>query len=1503
MRYMRGGSLLSALQSGPWRVERAAAMLEQVAGALAAAHRMGVVHRDIKPGNILLDEAGNAYLADFGIATALSSGPQVTPDGAVASTLDYISPEQILGEPVTPQTDVYSLGAVLYETLTGEKPFADVPVARLLYSQLHDPIPLVTASRPDIPAAVDEVLQKATAKQPAARYATALEMAAAFRDAAGGLELATEPGRAEGWPAALEVVNPYKGLHAFQEADAEHFFGREALVQQLVARLARPANGQDNRFLAVVGPSGSGKSSVVKAGLIPALRDGALPGSANWFVAEMVPGKNPLEELELALWRVAVDPPPDLVAPMQRDSRGILRTIRRILPAGSTDGHPQLLLVIDQFEELFTLVEDQAERDFFLDSLLAALAAPRSPLRLVVTLRADFYDRPLQYQEWGQLFKDNSEIVLPLNSTELTWAVREPARMMGVRLEDGLEAAIVTAVVDQPGALPLLQYALTELFERREGRLISRAAYERLGGVQGALGQRAEAVYAGLRASGQELARQLFLRLVTLGEGSEDTRRRVLRAELEALTGAEPAWDGSAQVVKDVLDSFGAGRFLTFDHDPATRAPTVEVAHEALLREWPRLRGWLAANRDEVRQQRLLAQAAAEWQSAGRDPGFLLRGARLDQFGGWAETPALALTEDERAFLEASLAARQARLAAEEDRRQRELQAARDLAEAQQKRAEEQASAAQRLRRRAFFLAGALVVAAILAMVATASSRQSLANAALAAANAAEAQTNANSAATSAAAAEASAGLAQTRESEEALQRVAAEQARATAVAAEAVANRERETAEQQSAYADEQARLATSRELALVAQNTLALDPELSILLSLHALQTAYTRGAEDSLHQALQKSRLRQAIPGVERASFNPDGTQVATLDETELQVWELATERATLTVTLPAETFTIAYSPDGQTLATGDEDGRVILWDAATGAPKRSFDDHPGSVYSVVFSLDGSRLASADAEGVVLLRDLESGDTLFTFPGAFFWRSRVAFSPDGTLLAVPELAANLQTSETALNLWDVETGRLRMTAGTSVLDFSFSPDGAFLARGSNTDGNDYSFVVWDLPASLATGIVQPVTTLVGHTALPSGSAFSPDGSLIATSSQDGTVKLWNPNTGELLFTLAGHSGSVGYPEFSPDGRRLLTVAGDGARLWDVSLPGHEEVMALAGPDAMGNLAMALSPDGATLALGGVSGVIHLHDAASGERLAVLGGHSQGVFQLAFSPDGSRLASAGTDAVVIVWDVPRSLAAGQGQELLALRGHDESAITGGLWTGVLGVDYSPDGARLATGGTDGTVRLWDATSGEQLESVELHPSGVWSVRFSANGRYLVASSELQDAVVRVWELEGDGLVERYTLTGFPSRVGSVTFSPDSTYLLTTGAAAHMALWDTATGERLRDFSGHVSTVPRAVFSPDGSTVASAGLDGTIRIWDVASGATLQTFTTERPNWDIAFSPDGAYLYASDRVGGLNVYALELDTLLRLARQRLTRWFTPAECLQYLHQETCPEP
>src|SRR5262245_5158747 len=454
---------------------------------------------------------------------------------------------------------------------------------------------------------------------------------------------------------AAIAANPYKGLRAFEEADAADFFGREELVEQLVKRLGT------TRFLAVVGPSGSGKSSVVRAGLLPAIRRGDIPGSESWRIADMFPGTRPLDGLEAALLRAVPDPPASLMDQLERDEHGLHRAVLRLLPSDGSE----LVLVIDQFEEVFTLVEDERMRAQFLGSLEAAATDPHSRLRVVATLRADFYDRPLLYRGFAELFKSRVEALVPLSAEELEKAISGPARRVDVSLEPGLVAAMLADVAEEPGALPLMEYALTELFDRRDGRTLFLEAYREIGGVSGALGRRAEELFADLDERGTEAARQLFLRLVTLGEGTEDTRRRATRSEVASL-------DVDQHAMTPVLDAFGVSRLLSFDRDGGTGAPTIELAHEAILTAWPRLHRWIDAAREELRIERRVAAAAREWTESDRDPSFLLSGSRLEQAETWRAGSGIAVTPEEGEYLDASLQQRDRAMAEERARQAHE---------------------------------------------------------------------------------------------------------------------------------------------------------------------------------------------------------------------------------------------------------------------------------------------------------------------------------------------------------------------------------------------------------------------------------------------------------------------------------------------------------------------------------------------------------------------------------------------------------------------------------------------------------------------------------------------------------------------------------------------------------------------------------------------------------------------------------------------------------------
>ncbi len=1497
MRLLRGGSLATRLKNGPLAPEMMLPLLEQICSGLHAAHQAGVIHRDIKPANILLDEASNAYLADFGIA-------KITADGNIAETLEgmvlgspaYISPEQILVEPVKPQSDVYSLGVMLYELLTGHKPFDGPTPFALIQQHLNEPFPSLALHRlnQDCVDSFDPIIQRATAKEQSARYTDVLALLADFRQAATTAghrppattpTLTPSPFKGEGRGGGL--TNPYKGLRAFTEADAADFFGRETLVQELLARLADSTDLA--RFLAVVGPSGSGKSSVVRAGLIPALRQGGLPDSDKWFIVEMLPGSHPWEELEAALLRIAVNPPESLLTQLREDERGLLRAVRRILPA---DESVELVLIIDQFEELFTLVADEDVRQHFLNSLVTAVLDLRSRLRVIITLRADFTGHPLQYVDFGELLRQRTEFVLPLTPDELEQAISNPARRVGLALEPGLVAAINRDVGQEPGALPLLQYALTELFERSthraqaalnverfaEAPLLTRAAYQASGGVLGALARRADEIYTGLDAAGQEATRQLFLRLITLGEGTEDTRRRVLRAEVETLASAEGQEGKGAEEqeeiharqtgspkskIQNVIDLFGKHRLLTFDRDPISRGPTVEVAHEALLREWGRLREWLDASRNDIRMQRLLTTSAAEWREANQDASFLLRGTRLDQFAGWAANTDLALTSEERTFLEASLAARKARQAEEEARRRRELETAQKLAETEKQRAEEQAQAAQRLRRGALFLAGALVIAAILAVVAVVFGQQASQNEQRALVERATAEAEAHSRATTQA-------IAETQQQE-----------------------------------AENQARLAASRELAAAAISNLGVDPERSILLALQAVTTTYAVDelalpeAQDALHQALRTSRARLTLTGhtdgVYLGVFSPDGTRLATSDNsgvskvwvaetgqelftvpgydaafslddrgkrlvtlnagkvTTITTWNVASGQALIAMPVQVDTEDKSYwlTPDWTRLTVWDSDGTGSVWDATTSAaqPKPSFRlvGHTDEVNDIAFSQDGAHWATASDDGTAKMWDARTGKLLLTLTGHTDAVWSVAFSSDGRYLAT--------MGDGIVKIWDAATGekRLNLPAGGSGQDIAFSSDGLHLAT---LEANVVK--LWNL-----------------------ATAFQAD--LATTLGSDPVIKA------PLL--LAGHTVDIDSVAFNSTGTRLITASDDGtARVWDVSPAGAKDWLTLVGHSDEFNIwDVEFSPDGTRLATASPDMTAKIWDAATGQELLTLAGHAYDVVEVTFSPDGKRLATASWDKTAKIWD------ALTGRELLTLTGHTDKLNS---------VAFSHDGTHLATASDDHTAKIWDALTGKELFTLTTHSAFVENVAFSPDGMRLATGSG--DKTAKIWDaLTGR---ELFTLTGYNDTVNDVVFSSDGTRLVTAGYEGIVKVWQVASGQELFTLTQDPYSLNEVAFSPDGTRLAATGNGLKAIVWDI-SGASDAAMTTSQvlltlpsTGSSVAFSPDGRLLATTGRNAGMvQVYLLPIAELVSLAHSRLTRTWTPEECRQYLHWETCP--
>ncbi len=1401
MRWVRGGSLAKRLEAGPLEPNLVAQVVDQVSAALSVAHQHGVVHRDLNAGSILMDEANNAYLSDFGIAKQLAGDGSQLADGDLDGKS---SASQPLKNDNKNGTDIYNFGLVIYQMLTGEAPFNGESAPAGSGGKQLTPLPSVRDYCPDLPISVDAVIQKATLLDSNHRYLDAMQLASDFQAALSGLPLADSSRVGVGDGRVFKIHNPYKGLHAFQEADAEDFFGRKALINQLLASLDS-RNGDsaldgigsaEGRFLAVVGPSGSGKSSVVRAGLIPALRRGALPGSDKWFIVDMLPGSNPIEELELGLHRVAIAPVAGLMDQLKSDRRGLLMAAQEVLP----DDESELLLVIDQFEEIFTLAREEDETRHFLNLVHSAVVDPQSRVRVVITLRGDFYDRPLRYPEFGELIKEYTSVVLPLNPQELEETMRAPAERVGVELEDQLVATMVADVAEQPGALPLLQYALTELFEQRQGIWLTLEAYHEIGGVLGALGRRAEAVYLNLGEAEQQIARQLFLRLVTLGEGTEDTRRRALRSELTALQTQDSG--PPIQLIDSVIEAFGKARLLSFDRDPVSRRPTVEVAHEALIREWSRLRKWLDDGRAEVRMQRALANSAADWLEADRDASFLLRGARLDQFVGWAAETELALTESEEEFMLASLDAHMARLAEEEARQEHE---------------------AALERRSRNFLRGLVGVFALATVVAVA-----LSIFALTARNQAQSETNARAT---------QQAIAELEADQRATQQAIAEQEADARATAEAVAVERRDEVFQQSSI-----RLAGEA----LGQVDLG-QPERSVLLLIAALEEyPYTSQAEKALAQSVVE--IADTHLSTEAGNLNwsavawsPAGDRVATAiygnvegAESYILLQDPQTGGKLQPINLGAGCLgpsNVIWSPSGDRIITVPEfcNESPKIRDARTGELLSSLNSQENqAAFSAAWSPDGRQVITGSLDGSARIWDAESGELDRVIPAhaSNEYIHGVAWSPDG------EQVATASDDDTA-KIWDAATGKLQHTLSghtDDVVGLAWSPDGEKIATASR----DATALVWNI----ATGEV--LFSLNGHADLVWDVAWSPDGDYIATDSRDGSTRVWEAADGVELFQFRNNQAGesvLNSIDWSPQGDRLLSMGSIYNQIWDLStqppnLLGHLEGLKAAG----------WSPDGQYLATASLDGTARIWD-AKGDLVRILE-LGQAVEDLSWSPDSSQLATTSQEGEVRVWQVD----SGASREMPRPDGYRFSSLA-----------WSPDGERIAatTSQRDLVGEIWNVETGERtiLDQGDL-TCYLASPSWSPEGDRLVTGCvrrELKDTPARIWDADTGEELQQMESEDGNSLV--VEWSPDGESIAVAYSEMLIHILDADTSQVITRFSGHSDIINDLRWSPNGQRIVSADGGGFARIWDAASGEEVLSFKMTNTLNSVDWSPDGNFV------------------------------------------------
>jgi WD40 repeat protein/transcriptional regulator with XRE-family HTH domain len=1286
--------------------------------------------------------------------------------------------------------------------------------ARLTQEELAEASGVSPRSVSDLERGINRTARKDTAELLAGALGLAEPARAVFVAAARGRAPAAEvlaavrgeAGAAADGPAAGESAVwsgcPYLGLVPFEERDARVFYGRGELVAQLAQRLAGRLDGTG--MLLVAGESGAGKSSLLRAGLMPWLAGGALgPGSQRWPRRVIQPTGRPVRELAMQLAEVAGADPVSvyrslLGAPGEAPMLVEL-AVRTAAGRGPADAAaavpPRLVLVVDQFEELFTAAGDEedgrAEREGFIAALHAAATVPAGPRNLppalvLVAVRADYLGRLIAYPSLKAALDAGPFTVGPMSEAEARLAVTGPAAEAGLAVEPALVDAVIAELRDGAGGglgsgvLPLMSQAMAATWQYREGSELTLRGYRRAGGIADAVNRSAQAAYDTLTSRQQDAARSVFTQLTVITPDGQLARRRCRRADLRA-PGTQAA------DIEAVIDVFSAQRLLVLGKD------SVEISHDALLQAWKQLRDWLGDDQLDRALHSQVITDADTWDSSGRDSSYLYRAGRLATIDAattrWQGAPARypALPTTAKAFLDT---------------------------------AHHAARRSTRRRRSGFAI---LAVLTALAVVAS--------------------------------------GVAF-------LQRAAAVRQRNQAIYNQVIAKalqfgttdtplaaqltlaayRLQPTQDLASRLLNtENTPLATSLATGAGFVNSVAFSRDGRTLASgssdgMVRLWDIANPSRPRPLGQPLTTGPRRTiagGAVGVTSVAFSPDGHTLASGNNGTVQLWAIADPvhprllGGDVSFGVFGGVDSVAFGPDGHMLAIGSTSGTgdaihttIKLLDISDPTRPHRLDQSLASgtpVNSVAFSRDGHTLASGNWDGTVRLWDIADPARPFRpiLASGTTPVQSVAFSPDGHTLASGSLDGTIR-------LWGLvhpahPQPLSPIPTGGIVGSVGFSPDGHTLASGS-LDGTIRLWNVTD-PAQ-PSPLGQPLTAGTGAV---DSVAFSPDGHTLASGNSDGIIRLWSiPRT-----VLTGSTGAVDSVAFSPDGHTLASGSLDGTvRLWDVTDPTRPNRLdqPLASRSPVNSV--AFSADGHTLASGNSDGTVRLWDVADPAHPRPLGVILTGasVLSVSFSPKGHTLASGSRDDdSVRLWDVadpahPRLLGP------ILPGGGDQSAPV----LGISSVAFSPDGHTLAIGDLDSTVKLFDVADPEHSSPLGLVLTGtsVYSLAFSLDG-HTMASGSL-DGTVRLWDVAHPTRIRQLgqPLTGGGAQVSSVAFSPDGHTMASGSRDGTIRLWDMADPAHPHPLGqplvGGTVAVDSLAFSADGHTLASGSRDGTTRLWNL---------------------------------------------------------------------------